>query len=389
MKKIISALTISALALGSVFADISLAYTQKGIITKSNGSDTSSKLDLNGYKAKVTDDVVFSLSNDLAGVVVDVDPYYEEAGRVNMANNTSFFDQYYGWVKFFDGSMKLQSGVWGSRSVNRMNKDAGKWESAEYERYKPGIIGGLLGSDISRTAAFNGNTALSTALTYSSDLFTVTAVAISNDYKTNTGTVTTETTKSGFGAEVAVNLDENTKIQAILKSPFDQSIAFAAFVDKKNFDIKGQSIDFLAGATFAQGAYNTSTYSDSSSYEFGADFRARYELNDKVAVTTMNNLSYLGWASTSGTKNARYYILWDMVSLACMVSDNLKVMATLEWEYNDLFAENKGVLELIPSVTYIVGPGADISAGIILNTNQWPNPTTASISVPFILHVAL
>ncbi len=93
MKKIISMLTISALAFGTVFADVSLEYTQKGIIAKSTGSDTSSKLDLNGYAADISGDVVFTLSNDVAGASVTVDPNYAEAGRDNMSKEAEFFSE--------------------------------------------------------------------------------------------------------------------------------------------------------------------------------------------------------------------------------------------------------------------------------------------------------
>lgn len=42
MKKIISALTVSALALGSLFAEVSLEYTQRGYVSSDNYGDRKS-----------------------------------------------------------------------------------------------------------------------------------------------------------------------------------------------------------------------------------------------------------------------------------------------------------------------------------------------------------
>lgn len=395
MKKIISMLTISALAFGTVFADVSLEYTQKGIIANSNGSDTSSKLDLNGYAADISGDVVFTLSNDVAGASVTVDPNYAESGRDNMSTevgtNTEFFSEYYGWVNFLDGKMKLQSGVWGSRIVNRMTENAGNWESAEYERYKPGVRGGLAGADISRIAAVNGAKVLSTALTYTSDKVSVTGVLLSNQFKSETNATTgfITTTESGFGLAASAQLNEETKLTAILKSAVDQQIAFAAFIDKKNFTVKGHSFDVMAGATVAQGVGNFSAYSGNTSLEAGFDLRFTYKLSEKATLTSMNNLSYLGWAPSNGSADQKYFLLWDMVSLALNVSEKIQVTATVEWDYADLFASDNGILSFIPGVTYIVGPGAELSSGVIIDSSNWPNPTTADISIPFILHVAL
>ncbi len=397
MKKIISMLTISALAFGTVFADVSLEYTQKGIIAKSTGSDTSSKLDLNGYAADISGDVVFTLSNDVAGASVTVDPNYAEAGRDNMSTevgptvNTEFFSEYYGWVNFLDGKMKLQSGIWGSRIVNRMTENAGNWESDEYERYKPGVRGGDAGADISRIAAVNGEKVLSTALTYTNETVSVTGILLSNQFKSETNATTgfTTTTESGFGLAASAQLNEETKLTAILKSAVDQQIAFAAFIDKKNFTVKGRSFDVMAGATVAQGAFNSSTYSDSEALEAGFDLRFTYKLSEKATLTSMNNLSYLGWRSSFGSADQKYFLLWDMVSLAVNVSEKVQVTATVEWDYADLFASDNGSLSFIPGVTYIVGPGAELSSGVIIDSSNWPNPTTADISIPFILHVAL
>lgn len=384
MKKIISALAVSALALGSVFAaDVSLGYTQKGMISSNKGGK-SVKLDLNGYKADIKGDVVFSVSNDNAGVLVDIDPWYDDEGRKDAnakddKGNSKLFDKYYGWVKFFDGKMKLQSGVWGDRIVNRMTQDAGKWEDAEYEKFKPGVINGALGKDISRFAAINGTTALTTALTYDDGTFSVTAGAITNKFKESTTTVRTATTKSGFGFNLAYNIDEDTKITAILKTPTDQAIAFAAFVDKKGFEIFDHTFDVMAGATLAG--------RDVNGLEGAVDLRFRYKISDTITLTSMNNFSYSG-VNVSTTGDGLKSI-WNMASLAVQATEAIKIQLTGEWYYKDLDSSNAGLLEIIPGVTYSPVKGTSLTGGIIIETQGWKNPSSSSISIPFVLSVAL
>lgn len=385
MKKIISALAVSALALGSVFAaDVSLEYTQKGMISNNEGGK-SVKLDLNGYAADVTGDVIFSVSNDNAGVLVDIDPWYDDTARKGVQGATQLFDEYYGWVKFFDGKMKLQSGVWGDRTVNRMTQDKGKWENGEYEKFKPGVINGAIGADISKFAAFNGETSLTTALTYDDGTFSVTAGAITSTFKTSTSTTGTTTTKSGFGFNLAYNIDEDTKITAILKTPTDQSVAFAAFVDKKGFEIFDRTFDVMAGATVA--GRDSSNTSDYNGFEGAVDLRFRYEISDTVALTSMNNFSYSG-ANVSDDEDGLKSI-WNMASLAVQATDTIKVQLTGEWYYADLDAENAGLLEIIPGVTYSPVEGTSLTGGIIIKTEGWKNPSESSIAIPFVLSVAL
>lgn len=406
MKKIISVLTISALALGSVFAaDVSLAYSQKGYIS-SNEDGTSKKLDLNGYAVSTTNDVVFSVSNDFAGVVFDFDPVlqkendsdddeskdvYEKADS-DLASEDGVFDEYYGWVKFYGGKLKLQSGVWGDRSVNRLNEDSGEWEDNEYERYHYGVIDGHVGQDITRFAAFNGIKSLTTALTYTNGALSVTGGVITNKFKTSSdyaeenekqtaGTVT----KSGFGVDISYDIDQSTKVTAILKTPTDQSVAFAAFVDKKGFQIFKRSFDVVAGATVA--GRDSDTETDFNGLEAALDLRVRYALSDKVSITSMNNFSYLGnedGEDGDGKKN-----VWDMVSLAIQATDAVKLQVTGEWEYEDLSAVNNGKLSVIPGVTYSPVDGVSLTGGIIINTKGWKSPSESSIAIPFVLSVAL
>lgn len=381
MKKIISTLTISALALGSIFADVSLEYTQKGYIS-SNGDGSSKKLDLNGYKDSITGDVVFKVSNDTAGVVLDVDPYYTDTGKVKVQKDEKFFDQLYGWVNFFGGAAKLQTGVWKTRSVNRLNQDAGSWEDSEFEAFPLGVVPGVTvsgkngkdfkigdtrtpGTDITRLASvkgeYKGN--VTTALTYNMGGFYVTGALITSDFNT--------TIKSGFGFEVGYSVNDDTKIQGFFKTVTDQEIALAVFMDKRALTIKNFKFDFVTGFTLDNG--------DKNGLNFAVDFRARSEITEKLALTTMNNLSYVG----------RAFSLWDMVSAAFKLTETLKAQFTGEWYYRNLEVGRQGYLSVIPGVVYSPVDGVDITAGIIIRTSGWSRPNESSISIPFVLHVAL
>lgn len=419
MKKIISVLAVSALALGSVFAEISLEYTQKALVSTNEGG-TSKKLDLSGYddKSKVEGELIFNVSNDNAGVVVDIDPWYDKAGKKTLGGtgaDENPFDQYYGWVKFFDGQLKLQSGVWTSRSVNRMKQDAGQWENSEYEAYKYGIVTApgyvygryyyrkqatSIGEDVTNLTldTSSGDQKLSTALTFDNGDFFGTAALVTSDFYG-----TESTWKSGFAFEGGFNIDDETKIQGVLKILKDQEYALAAFLDKKNFSLFDQTFDFVAGVTVAttQNSSNNNsntTYEESTGNTLDAalDLRVRYELSDTVAITSMNNISYLGsdykmGGAYYGSGNLEKGVinLWNMLSLAAQVSDTVKATVTGEWFYADTTVSNNGYLSVTPGVTVTPAEGTDITAGIVIRTYGWSNPSESSIAIPFILHVAL
>ena len=359
MKKIIST-AAAVLAFSMAFADVSVEFTQAGYLS-SDRDGKSVKLDVNGYddEKKVTGCVVTEISNEFAGVVFDFDPYIKDVGRdyVDNASN-KMFDQYYGWVNFMGGKAKLQSGVWKSRSVNRMKKDAGSWENSEYEAFKPGVINGSIAKDV--TNLTEGN--LSTQITYSLDNGYAKAAIVSSDYGASS-------LKSGFALEGGFNINEDTNVKVYFKNLKDQEIAFAVFGESTGLK---EGLDLVAGFT----AGNAKT---ESGFEYAFDVRARYELNDKIAFTTMNNIS-----STN-----EVYALWDMLSVAYKLSDKTKLTVTGKWGYADLSVEKAGVLSIIPGITYSPCDGADITTGLILETTGWKKPSTSSISIPVVLHVAL
>lgn len=355
MKKIIAALSVTALALCAAFADVSLEYTQKADFIGDNGN-----LKYTGY-AKNKGCVKFTLKNDNAGVQLDVDPTIAKGAE---GTKSVEFDHYYGWVNFFNGAFTLQSGVWETRSVNRMNKDAGKWEGAQYERYKYGVANGAVAKDINNIATVNGTTALSTSLTYKADGLYATGILVTNAYDAASGI----NSQSGWGVETGMNIGEGSKLTAMFKNPAKDTYAFAGFLENKTVK---ENLDFVAGFTFGRAAGKT--------IELAIDARARYDLADNLAITTMNNLTY----------KDKDFSIWDMVSLTLKASEKLDVLMTVHWEYQNFDTPENGKLDFVPSVKYTAAKGVDVSSGIIIKTTGWRKPTTAEVEIPFMLHVAL
>lgn len=395
MKKIISMLTISALALGSIFADVSLEFTQKAYLYGEGGE----KLQFSGY-----DDskgcVKFTVKNDNAGVLLDIDPKLTQA---TPDKGSVGFDQYTGWVNFGNGAFKLQSGVWTARSVNRFNGNSGKWKGSEYEKYKYGVAKGTIAQDINNIASVNvkgdksysAKSFLSSALTFNTNGFYATGILLGLDDKgkKSAGDYGTLDFCSGFGVEMGMNIGEGSKLTVNLKTPKNKAVAFGAFFENKSLK---ENLDFVVGYTFGKAS--------DDKFETALDLRASYDLSETVKVTTMHNLSYYTKGleyydtNTEGFVNLKngQFDLWDMVSLSVKTSDNILVMLTAQWEYNDLREKNntvdkdrKSTLELIPSVTYTATKGVDVSSGLIIKTTGWGEPSTAKFAIPFLLHVAL
>lgn len=145
----------------------------------------------------------------------------------------------------------------------------------------------------------------------------------------------------------------------------------------------------MVGFTFAQVSKDAAklTGNAGNNFEAAIDLRAKYALGDNLGLTTMNNLSYYGTSATPS------FDLWDMVSLDTKVSDTIKAMFTVEWEYKDLFHDSTGghhgELDLIPAIQYTPAKGVDLTAGLIIATYGWSRPNTTKFSVPLMLHVSL
>jgi len=371
MKKIITALTVTVLAIGSVFAQAKVEYTQKAFLYSPKGN----KMELAGYDGN-DGNIKFEIKNAQAGAWLTIKAAlgtaekYDGSKAYAEGDGKPGFSEYAGWVKFADGKFKLQSGTFDARAANRFTGLAGKWQGSIYERYKLGVANGDVGKDVDNYGAINGTKKLTTFVEYAGEALTFRAALNKNAY----GTLDLQ---SGFSFQAVANVGEGTKIVADFKTPANNQLAFAVFAENNTLK---EDLDFLVGATFAQTAANKP--------EAAIDIRAKYMLGENLGITTMNNLSYYG----STTK----FDLWDMVSLDMPVSDTLTAMFTVEWEYKDLFhvtapttTYGYGELDFVPSIKYQPVKGVDLTAGLIIYTYGWSRPDTTKFSVPFLLHVSL
>lgn len=366
MKKIISVLTVSALALGSIFADVSLEFNHKGMLAQDG-----KRLQYDGYENDPAGCIVFQVSNDNAGVVVDFDAYINNGSKFGddpKKNSGMKFDQYYGWFKLAEGAFKVQSGVWTERKVNRFKDDAAHWADNDYERYKYGVHGGFVAKDITNLTYIQSadKSTLATAITYNNDKLFVTAAAVSNDFRSGLA--------SGFAFEGGFSLNEQNKLNFVVKTPKADNLALGFFWE--NTGLK-EGLDLLAGLSLDR--------PDTKATNFAIDLRARYELSEAATLTTMNKFE----ADNKG--GDRMYSIWDMVSLAFKASDTIKITLTGHWEYWDLFSQTtgQGKLDFIPGVTYSPTKGVELSTGLGIATTGWPKAITSTYKIPVVLHVEL
>ena len=371
MKKIITALTVTAMALSAVFADVSLEFKQMGHLLADSPDNSTGTLDLfTGYANTSAGNLKFAVKNSNAGVEFTIKP------TLNNSGNTVAWNNYFGWTKFADGKAELRAGRWESRTVNRYNEYAGDYEGTYYERYKPGSIGG-------NTADLNRLTgkALAAQVQYKLDGGAwVTGALIKSTYDNTSGI----NSQSGWAAEFGTDVGEGTKIIVDFKNLAQDQYAFGVF--GRNTTLK-DGLDFQAGFVFDRMA------ATANNFLWAVDFRAKYELGDNLALITMNNLTNDATAALNG--KPAIFKIWNMVSLAVLASDNATINLTAHWEHDDLLNNKdishntQGRVTLSPMVNYLVGKGVNISGGVNIDITGWGQPDTALFSIPFVVHVKI
>lgn len=405
MKKIITALTVTAMALSAAFADVTLEFTQHAVLLGDNGN-----LDFNGYSGKFFGDSVgngtadgnlkFQMKTADAGVWLTVKPTLQDKYTVTKSKTPSDIgkekggnavkaSEYGGWTKFFDGAMELRAGIWEARTANRFTSLAGKIQGTQYERYKMGTIGYYKfatdetvagpATDVNRLT----DKELAAQVQYKMDGGAwVTAVLKDSDYDSTSGIGQ----KAGIAAEFGTSLGEGSKLIVDFKNFKKDQYAVAAFFENSTFK---EGLNFVTGFSFGRSDATTKT----NNFEWAIDFRGTYELADNLLLTTMNNLTYDG-INVKGTEPQ--IRLWDMVSLSTVVTEQITALFTVHWEHSDLLEDSESTaagaaLDLVPMVKYQVGKGVDLTGGISMRTSNWANrrPTTMTFEIPFVLHVSM
>ncbi len=406
MKKIVSVLAVAALTLGAVFAaDVSLGFrTGSYILDRESTTDivgtddetTTKVLDLAGYRAKAHSDLVIKAGNDVAGVVVDIDP--------SASAKDFFFDEYYAWANV--SNLQVTAGNWTGRYMKRVNADAGKWESNEYERMKLGVNKryGKFGVDVDNLTLVDGEQQIAFAVAYTfrsliseDDALMIKGVAAENQdwggFNYNDDGEPRMYLRTAPAFQVAYR-NETMDIDAIFKSPARDQIATALL-----FRFIGvENLDTVVGVTYGSTLGSVKHY-----YELGIDLRARYKITDAFAVTTMHNFSLF----SSGSDN-NFKALWNMLSAKYDVNDAISAQFTVQNECNlggksggnsISLGDTGGLnLELIPGI--IIRPAENVSftTGVIVDlkgyvaaNSDWTDAKgkTLGIKIPFVFNVSL
>ena len=416
MKKIVSVLAISALALGSVFAEISLSFTQRSYVSKKTGKQVV-KFDLDGDDelSGAGDCVTFEFSNEVAGVVLDFDP-------IATAKSLPGLHEYYGWVNVLDGALTFQSGVWDTVNTHELDDDGGYWDDAQYAKYGLGVRDGIIAQNIANLTAFVleddaddlvADPGLAFAATYNNTdlgLF-VTAAAIrnANGYVGN-GEKSKDDCYAGFALEAGFSLPDLLNLNLIVKNQAKETFAvglFAELVAVKNFDVLfGASFGTASKKSLISKSYvgadgnpvegridddtgEVLSYQSSAYNELGFDLRARWQITNRVALTTMNNVSYTKWSEA----DEGVLSVWDMLSVSAKANDTIRLTATAEWDYADISQNGIGELSLIPGIEISVAEEARFTTGFIANFDGFgsgvDNVGAKSFAIPFIFHVGL
>ena len=423
MKKIVSVLSVAALTLSTVFAaDISLSYRLGGKLYaeenkkdvdaqgKKTATQTRESFNLEEYGDSNKGDLAFTAKNDFAGFALTLN-----VNDAAFANDN--VDTYYGWLNF--SNVQVTSGKWSSRYVNRLDADAGNWEGSEFERYKPGVVGGKIAFDIDdltkvRTSVQNKEIAaskyfkssdsenrLSTAVAYTLHKDEDTALMVKGVLVDNEWGSTLRSDKdraydsatfakanggdigffSGFAGEVAYKTSA-FDLNFVAKSLFRDELALGFF-----FRTVGESSSYLFGVSAGLDLTNSKVDGektrDHEYREFAFDFRARKNLTEDLTLTTMNNLSMIDKAKPKGQDyNEMDFHLWDMVSVAYKLNEKIKAQFTVESECDLIhthansdgkteldgpFANGGFQISVIPGVVYSFNENATLTTGVIVD----------------------
>ena len=332
MKKIVGEVLVATMLTGAAMADIGFSYKSSNYFTTTGGNltyDHAARKDCLGV----------TLSNDFGGAVVDFDV---DSGALVQ-------DEYYGWLNFTlpRGQLQVTAGKWFGRNVNRVKKDAGNLDGADFEKFKPGVLKGKVASDsnnltenkIAVVAAYTLSDLLPGKLMVKAGLvnskWNPDAKAAVN--ATNVDSAIMAASKevedsdfifnAGFVGEVSYAQDDFIKAVVSYKTLTKGSNVVGVFLSPLMF----KNVDLMAGFTY--GGYHEYDSKNARwntiKNEWGIDLRAQYKINDDLSITTMNNLSR-SYRGDNGTTNTNHeMVFWNMVNATYKIADNLKTSLTL------------------------------------------------------------
>ena len=314
MKKIVGAVLAAGMLAGVATADIGFSYKGSNYFTSSGGN-----LKYNHGMRKDCMGVTFT--NDAGGIVVDFDVDDSELVQ----------DEYYGWLNFGlpMGQLQVTAGRWSGRYVNRVLADKGDLDTADFEKYKPGVINGTTGSDSDNLTLGNkGKVGVVAAWTLA-DVIPGALIAklglFTSDWNPDAVTADEDVVvKAGFTGELAYRIEDLINVNLAVRSIDKKNLSFGLWVSPDMVE----DLQLTVGGTVAMvNAYNSSKEKwGDTNVEWGVDLRARYRVTDAFSITTMNNIS----AGYDSGKDSNKLILWNMVNLTGVMADRLSTALTVQ-----------------------------------------------------------
>ncbi len=378
MKKILSTMLVGALIAGIAFAEVSFNYKGTAIVgnaskflgdqtvTKGNKGKDSTTTDKAGKGAILRKDAfTLGAKNDFSGAEIE----FDIVGDGNSAGYSKFvLDHFYAYLTFGlpVGNLQITSGKWDARWVERVKVDGGELDARFYEAYKPGVMEGKIAADIDNLTG-SGN--MSTVLAYTlndvlpgSLMFKFGLVGLQNkpfgDGTTiyNEGKNDSTDIRAGFVGQIAYRMDDLFKFNVDFKTLKQNAYAFGIFLSP----LMVEKLSATVG--FSMGLYRPGDkIADTARYdrtEWGVDLRLRYAITEKVAITTMHNIS--GLKVTPNSKNTTdkevdTMAMWNMISASLVAGDNIRFLATIANKNTDWKASNPD------ANTFSITPACEIS----------------------------
>ena len=379
MKKILSTMLVGALIAGIAFAEVKFEYKGTAILgnaTKFIGDETTAKDDTTTKAAnkgaiKRTDQFALGVKNEVAGVEIE----FDVEGDGNNAGYSKFnLDHFYGYLTFGlpVGNLQITSGKWDARWVERVINDRGELQSAYYEAFKPGVIGGSIATDIDN---LTGNKNMSTVLAYTindvlpgSLMFKFGLVGLQNkaydgsttvynensNEDTKKGNVDSTIIRAGFVGQIAYRMDDLFKINVDFKTLKQNAYAFGVFLSPLMLEKLTATVGFSMGIHNQGDKIAEANRMDKT--EWGVDLRLRYAITEKLAITTMHNISgrkYTPNSKNTTDKEVDTMAMWNMISASLVAGDNIRFLATVQNKNTDWKASyyNAGAGTQVFSIT--------------------------------------
>lgn len=334
MKKIVSAAIIAAMATGFAMADakITMNGRLRPMVFSSQTSDDGATettetnwMSLDGVAAfedtlkfafnteDKTAGLTFSVNikngNDTALTLAKKDGTDVKDEKIGNNKYGSFFtlNQYDVWSTVFGTDLKIGAGSWKDGNADgayRVKKDvdAGNAEGVYFERFKLGSAfksaPSMFVDDIVNFAG--GSNALAAYAEYpwaiNDDMnLKLTLVAVKADYDELTEDDETTNYKAGWVARAQFGMKNMFDSELIIKKPAHNLSVLAFYAKPKML----KELDATIGGSYTMGAGSNEKWD--GAWDF--DVRARYQVNDKLSITSFNKIAGLD-EHADKTKNA-------------------------------------------------------------------------------------